>query len=202
MWIFKIGGSWIMNHQLDELLSLISKFNKEKISIVTGGGCFADSVREAFNNSSMDENTGNFLALKATEIFAHFLKCKDPIFFLSEEENEFYKKKIKVWLPSNKLLNDSSFLRSWNSTSDSVAAWLGNKIFSSGIIFIKSLSFESGKTYSLKELQKQRILDKNLNFYLSKDKTVKIVGPEIIEYLKESKTLNELICKLCDVSVK
>ena len=74
MWIFKIGGSWIMNHQLDELLSLISKFNKEKISIVTGGGCFADSVREAFNNSSMDENTGNFLALKATEMFCHLVK--------------------------------------------------------------------------------------------------------------------------------
>ncbi len=202
MWIFKIGGSWIMNHQLDELLSLISKFNNEKISIVTGGGCFADSVREAFNNSSMDEKTGNFLALKSTEIFAHFLKCKNPIFFLSEEENEFCNEKIKVWLPSKKLSNDSSFIRSWNSTSDSVAAWLGNKIFSSGIIFIKSLSFESGKTYSLQELQQQGVLDENINFYLSKNKIIKIVGPEIIEYFKKSKTLNELIFKLCDVSVK
>ena len=44
MWVIKIGGSWIKNPRLDELIALISNFRDENITLVVGGGCFADSV--------------------------------------------------------------------------------------------------------------------------------------------------------------
>ena len=200
MWIFKIGGSWIKNPKLDELATLFNKFKDEKIVIVTGGGCFADSVRCAYKNSNMNEKTGNFLALKATEIFAHYLKIKNPNFFLSDKEDEFYENKIKIWLPSKVLSKERTFEKNWNSTSDSVAVWLGNKIVSKGIIFLKSLSFSKTNTYSLNTLQNQDILDQNVKKYLSKGTILKIVGPEIMGYLKKNNDWGKLVSNLCDVN--
>jgi len=200
MWILKIGGSWIKNRDLDELLNLLDKYNNSSITLVVGGGCFADSVREAYDNSRMTEESANFLALKATEIFAYFLKEKNRNLFLSENKDDFLNGKIKIWLPSKTLSCEATFVRSWQSTSDSVAAWLSSKISSSGVIFIKSLPFLKKKNYSLRELQKKDILDKNVDKYLLKEKSVKIVGPEIIDYLRKSVDWKNFIKNLSSVS--
>ena len=40
------------------------------------------------------------------------------------------------------LKNDSTFVKNWESTSDSVAAWLHSKINSLGLLYVKSLTFE------------------------------------------------------------
>ncbi len=68
MWVIKIGGSWIKNPNLKNLVLQTSLFFKEKFVIVPGGGIFADSVREA-SKFNISEETGHFLALKATVNF-------------------------------------------------------------------------------------------------------------------------------------
>ena len=177
MWVIKIGGSWIKNPRLDELIGLISNFRNENITLVVGGGCFADSVRDVFSYTKMTQKTANFLALKATEIFAYFLKEKNKNLFLTSDMNEFFKGKVRVWLPSLELSANSSFEKNWGSTSDSVAAWLyshsrppRNNLkkydHMKGLIFIKSLNFEMKKKYKLNQLQKKNILDKNVKKYL------------------------------------
>ena len=75
MWIVKIGGSWINNPNLCKLIKHLQRLSqKENIIIVNGGGSFSDSVRLVYENQRMSEKTGNYIALKATELFSHLLK--------------------------------------------------------------------------------------------------------------------------------
>ena len=71
MWIIKIGGSWLKNPSLQNLLLRIKKLRNKEIVIVPGGGSFADSIRDVYDKTKMSENLANKLALKSTELFDH-----------------------------------------------------------------------------------------------------------------------------------
>ncbi len=148
MWIVKIGGSWINNPNLSELITHLNRLSKKvNIIIVNGGGCFTDSVRLVYENKRMSEKTGHFIALKATEMFSHILKeINNNISSINEIESfKISDKGLKIWMPSLVLKNDPTFIKTWESTSDSVAAWLHKKLNSKGLLFIKSLIFEKKK---------------------------------------------------------
>ena len=167
MWVIKIGGSWIKNPNLKKLVLQTCCFFKEKFVIVPGGGIFADSVREA-SKFNISEETGHFLALKATEIFGHLIKSMNSNLHLTANLNDFKEKNL--WMPSNKLKKENEFEKNWDSTSDSVASWLYSNTASSGLILIKSLSLGLKNKYKIKELQKKNILDRNFVKYLKKKK--------------------------------
>ena len=200
MWIIKIGGSWITSHQLNDLLQLLKKKAKsENIVLVVGGGCFADSVRLVYKKKKMSERTSSFVALKSTELFAHLLKEIDKDIDLTEDFKSLNNKgNLKVWLPSNILKTESSFISSWESTSDSVAAWLHNKMDSKGLLFIKSLKLKR-KSYNLKYLKKEKIIDRNVGKYILRKNNIKIIGPEIIDYLKKSSQWNKIFLKMNEI---
>ncbi len=185
MWVIKIGGSWIKNSKLDTLIILLKKFVSKKIILVTGGGVIADSIREIYEEVNMTEETANYLALKATEIFAYFLKSKNKNINLTSDVDSFSNKKLNVWLPSNQLKVSKDFEKTWESTSDSVASWLYGYSSCEGILFVKSLELSIKKNYDLINLQNRGILDRNLKKYLNGKKKLKIIGPEIIDLLKE-----------------
>ena len=200
MWILKIGGSWITSHLLVDLLKLLKKqAKKENILIVVGGGCFADSVRHVYKNKKMSEKTGNFIALKSTELFAYLLKEIDTDIDLIEGFDSFRSKgNLKVWLPSKVLKKESSFISNWESTSDSVAAWLYNKINAKGLLFIKSLKLNRN-SYNLKYLQKQKIIDQNVGKYIFSRNNIKIIGPEIVGYLKNYCQWEKIFLKMKEI---
>ncbi len=203
MWIIKIGGSWITNSKLRELIDNLNNFKySENLIIVVGGGHFTDSVRLVYQDKRLSEKTGHFLALKATEMFALLLKEMNKEVSLISKIESLKKKtnKLKIWLPSLSLKKEQTFIHSWNSTSDSVAAWLHNKLDSRGLLFIKSLILNDD-IYKLSNLQKKNILDKNVDQYLSKKKNIKIIGPDIIELLKDFSNWNDLFFKCKEVKV-
>lgn len=203
MWVIKIGGSWIKNAKVEELIRLINKFKTlENLIIVVGGGAFTDSVRSVYKERKMSEKTGHYIALKATEMFSHLLKeinneitLISQISLLKQKSN-----KIKIWMPSKALKNEPSFIRTWESTSDSVAAWLHRRIRSKGLLFIKSLRLEK-KRYKLTYLQRENILDKNAYTYLAGQKNIKVIGPDVIDMLKKSSNWSKLFPKFNEVEL-
>ena len=200
MWVLKIGGSWISNPNLPKLLNLLQRHKNQEIIIVTGGGCFADSVRDVYHKINMTEVTGNFLALKSTEIFAHLLKSIKNEFFLTYNPEKFKKDTVNVWLPSKILSKNNNYKKSWDSTSDSISAWLNRKICSEGLIIIKSLPLKEQK-YKLSELQKKEIIDKNFNQYVDKTDNIRISGPEVLNHLNENSDWEKFVLKLSKVIV-
>ena len=203
MWIIKIGGSWIDKVELNELITNLSKYSQlENIIIVVGGGCFADAVRLVYASNQMSEKTGHFLALKGTEMFAYIIKeINKRISLINNIESlKVIDRKLKVWMPSIVLKDEPSFINSWEPTSDSVAAWLHTKLKSNGLVFVKSLIFKK-KIYKLKHLQDKNVLDKNVGKYLCTQKNIKIVGPEIIDLLRNAKDWKKFYYDLNEVQL-
>ena len=203
MWIIKIGGSWIDKVELNELITHLNEYSKfENIIIVVGGGCFADAVRLVYSGNQMSEKTGHFLALKGTEMFAYIIKEINESILLTNniESLKVIDQKLKVWMPSEVLKNETSFECSWESTSDSVAAWLHSKVKSNGLVFVKSLIFKK-KKYKLKHLQDKNVLDKNVDKYLYKQKNIKIIGPEIIDLFRYARDWNKFYYALNEVQL-
>lgn len=202
MWIIKLGGSWLTNPNLKDFIKYIENFKKEPLVMIVGGGMYADAVRLSQKYIGFDDNFANLLALKATETYAIVINKVFPNIKLTSKLNLLKSKKnIKIWLPSKCLINSKDFKRDWNSTSDSVACWLNKKIKAKGVLFIKSISFEKEKSLKIKTLQKKEILDKNIMMYVKKSNCLKIIGPEIINLLKEKKNWSDVIKKTKNVKL-
>ena len=200
MWVLKIGGSWITNPNLKTLLRGLEKKKRGKIIIVAGGGCFADSVRFAFKKTRMSEKIANALALKSTEIFSSYMKDINKNLYLTSNKR-FKKNSINVWLPSITLSKEKSFKKNWNSTSDSIAAWLSKNIKAEGIVFVKSLK-KFNKINKLGVLQKKNIIDKNVSTYLKSFKgEIKITGLNILKILEKNNNWDSCIKDFGDLEL-
>ncbi len=201
MWIVKIGGSWLKNPKLPVLINSLQKFSKQKIVLVVGGGVFAETVRSVYTSIKMKQETGHILAMKATEIFAYYLKSINPNISITFKISNFFVKKLNLWLPTEILSYEAKFEKNWESTSDSIATWLYSNTKSKGVIFIKSLSFLNEEKLKLKDLQKKNIMDLNVKKYITRKKNLKIVGPEIIDLFENSIDWEYIVSKLCKVVV-
>ena len=200
MWVLKIGGSWITNPNLTTLLKRLYKKKTGKIIIVAGGGCFADAVRFAFKKTKMSEKLANTLALKSTEIFCSYLKDINKKIYLTTNRR-FRENLLNVWLPSSILSNEKSFKKNWNSTSDSVAAWLSTNIKADGLVFIKSLK-KTKKINKLGDLQKKNIIDKNTSTYLKSFKgEIKITGLDILNVLEKNNNWDSCVKDLGNITL-
>ena len=201
MWIVKIGGSWLQNPKLPSLVSFLQKFANQEIVLVVGGGVFAETVRDVYKANKMSEATGHVLAMKATEIFAYYLKSINPDILITHKITNFIKKNLNLWLPTEKLSFEKKFEKNWESTSDSIATWLYSNTKSKGVVFIKSLSFANDEKLKLKDLQKKSIMDLNVKKYIKRKKNLKIVGPEIIDLFENSSDWEYIISRLSKVIV-
>ena len=104
-----------------------------------------------------------------------------------------------MWLPSVILSKQKSFKKNWDSTSDSVAAWLSNDIKADGLVFIKSLK-KFNRVNKLGDLQKKNIIDKNTSIYLKSFKgKIKITGLEVLKILEKNNNWDSCINDLSDV---
>ena len=148
----------------------------------------------------MSEKLANTLALKSTEIFCSYLKDINKKLYLTTNKH-FKENSLNVWLPSVILSNEKSFKKNWNSTSDSVAAWLSNNIKADGLVFIKSLK-KFKKVNKLEDLQKKNIIDKNTSTYLKSFKgEIKITGLDILKILEKNNNWESCIKDLGDIKL-
>ncbi len=201
MWIVKIGGSWLKNPKLPSLINFLHKFANQKIVLVAGGGVLAETVRNLYKSNKMTEETGHVLAMKATEIFAYYLKSINPDISITYKITNFIKERLNLWIPTEKLSFETKFERNWESTSDSIATWLYSNTKSKGIVFIKSINFINKEKLKLKDLQKKKIIDLNVKKYIKRKKNLKIVGPEIIDLFENSSDWEYIISKLSKVVI-
>jgi aspartokinase-like uncharacterized kinase len=140
----------------------------------------------------MSEKIANTLALKSTEIFSSYMKDINKNLYLTSKKR-FKKNSINVWLPSMTLSEERSFKKNWNSTSDSIAAWLSTNIKAEGIVFVKSLK-KFKKINKLGVLQKKNIIDKNVSTYLKSFKgEIKITGISILKILEKNNNWDSCI---------
>jgi aspartokinase-like uncharacterized kinase len=141
-WVIKIGGSLLGSPELERWLTLFAKFSDGQIIIVPGGGLFADAVREAQKLSKISDACAHRLAVLAMDQYGLLLANMNSDLATARNEMELdertWQHRCIVWLPSQMVLADDTIPKSWDVTSDSIAAWLAQKVNAQQLILVKS----------------------------------------------------------------
>ena len=172
MWVIKVGGSLLGSPELERWLELFAKFSDGNIIIVPGGGVFADAVREAQKLSKISDACAHKLAVLAMDQFGLLLANMNPLLATARTEMEIdertWQHRCIVWLPSQMVLADDSIPQSWDVTSDSIAAWLAEKINAQQLVLVKS-DKPKGTELSLRMMANDGLVDKAFSdFVLNK----------------------------------
>ena len=143
LWVIKLGGSLLGSPALPHWLSLLAKHGNGKAVIVPGGSVFADAVRQAQSLSGVSDGLAHELALLAMDQFGLLLAGMQPGLVTAANELEIaergWQHQTVVWLPSQMVLADDTVEQSWRVTSDSLSAWLANKLAADQLLLIKSV---------------------------------------------------------------
>lgn len=162
MWVIKIGGSLMGSPELERWLQIFAKFSDGNIVIVPGGGLFADAVREAQKLSKISDACAHRLAVISMDQFGLLLANTNPLLATASSELEIaertWQHRAIVWLPSKMVLADDTIPQSWDVTSDSLAAWLAQKLGAEHLVLVKS-DKPNESTLSLKKATQDGLVD-------------------------------------------
>jgi len=147
MWVVKLGGSLLGSPALPRWLDTLVKISDGKVLIVPGGGLFADAVREAQQRANVSDAVAHRLALLAMDQFGLLLAGMNPGLVTASTELEIAERGWQhrgiVWLPSHMVMADENIPKNWQVTSDSLSAWIANKIGSEHLVLVKSRALTS-----------------------------------------------------------
>lgn len=138
------------------------------LTIVPGGGPFADTVRAAQPTMLYDNATAHAMAVLAMEQYALALANRDGSLELAASCEAIAaaqaRGRIALWRPSAMVASADDIAPSWNVTSDSLAAWLAKKMGACALALIKSVDVGDGALLS--EMVRKGVVDSAVPDYL------------------------------------
>jgi len=159
--------------ELANWLETLVKFSDGKVVIVPGGGLFANAVREAQQITNMSDALAHQLALLAMDQYGLLLTGLNPALVTARSELEIsergWQHRAIVWLPSKMVLADDTIPKNWEITSDSLSAWLANKLGAEQLILVKSkplLAYQTNAPTRLQHLVDDELIDKQFINYI------------------------------------
>lgn len=182
IWIVKIGGSLLGTPELQHWLQIIATFGDGKVVIVPGGSVFADAVRSAQQLSGINDAKAHQLALLAMDQFGLLIAAMQPNLAIASSELELAERSWQhrgiVWLPSKMVLADDTIAKSWQVTSDSLSAWLANKLGAEQLLLIKSAMLLNHKPpFTFAKLVEDNLVDASFaNYVQAKTYDVRLIN--------------------------
>lgn len=143
MWVVKISGSLNRDPLLPLWLELMAQLGGGRVTIVCGGGSFADEARQAhahwrFDNSLHAHN----MALLALAQAGYLALCLEPKLRLAVSEASIRKilraGHAAIWLPLESLSDQPGAGTSRSVSSDRIALDLASRLNAEHLILIKS----------------------------------------------------------------
>jgi aspartokinase-like uncharacterized kinase len=141
--VIKVGGGLLKESgALDAVCAAVTARAKhEPVVIVPGGGPFADAVREQDSRLRLSADTAHWMALLAMDQYAHLLSDRIEDASLVEEFGgiapALAKRRIAVFAPARWLRAADVLPRSWDVTSDSVAAFVAGALDAVRLVLVK-----------------------------------------------------------------
>ena len=181
MFVVKVGGSLIdYRREILRELKRFSRENHQKIVIVPGGGVFADTVRRF----DLDDDSGHWMAVLGMNQYGYLLYSESSESGIKTVEcfEDAEKRDIAIFLPYLALRKNDELPHSWAITSDSIAAWIAEKMGRELIIAtdVEGI-YKDGhlmrriEARELLEMEKTCVDDFLPRFLLEKDMTCKVL---------------------------
>ncbi len=165
--ILKLGGSLLESGRLAPVLDIVAK-RKRPVIVVPGGGKFADQIRQSQAQAGFDDASAHRLALFAMHQMANVICARSPHFAPAATKEDFgvagVNGLVPVWLPSTMASADATIPKSWDMTSDSLAAWLAAATGAKDVALVKSCAIDPQA--SLESLSRTGIVDPLFQTYV------------------------------------
>jgi len=161
MWVVKIGGSLCTDPLLPEWLELITQLGGGRVTLVCGGGGFADEVRRVQARWQFDDLAAHNMAVLAMAQTAYQLHALNPSLELVERKADIRRVlqagRAALWLPLELQRNAPDASTHWGHTSDSIALDLARRLNAERLVMVKSCVIDP--QHSLEQLGRAGVLD-------------------------------------------
>lgn len=142
MWVVKIGGSLSHEPMLRHWLTELCEVGGGRVVIVPGGGDFADKVRQYQSEWRFDDLAAHNMCLLAMTQYAILMQGVLPELVLASSEAKIRRAlrdgHVAVWVPTALMRDTPDAMSNWDTTSDSLAAWLSTMLNAERLIVVKS----------------------------------------------------------------
>ncbi|WP_181702737.1 hypothetical protein [Chthonobacter albigriseus] len=186
--IVKIGGSLTADRgRLREILSSLTTASA-RIVIVTGGGPYADAVREVQGRLGISDRLAHRQALAAMNLFAEAICELEPALVMATSRNEVDAAhaagRIPIFLTDRIQTGGGGLPESWALTSDSYAAFLAFELDAVGLVLVKSA--DAPASASTGELARDGLVDAAFPSLAARlSCPIRIIGPATVDQLPD-----------------
>lgn len=164
MWVVKLGGSLNGDPLLPQWLTLLTELGGGRVTVVCGGGAFADEVRRAQAHWQFDDLAAHNMALLAMVQGAYMLRALCPTLEMVYSEASIrqvmHRGRTAIWMPLELLREQPDADTNWDVTSDSIALGLALRLNAERLLLVKSCAVDARQT--LAELGAAGVVDKRL----------------------------------------
>lgn len=162
MWVVKIGGSLAASESLLAWLDALTCYGSGNVTIVPGGGPFADQVRSMQRCWRFSDRAAHHMALLSMEQYG-LMMCDLrqellPVRTVQDVQHAVNCARAGVWMPTTMTLRESSLPVSWDLSADSLAAWLAHALGAQGLLVVKAVPLGTNEV-SCAQLTAQRTVD-------------------------------------------
>ncbi|TCK31347.1 aspartokinase-like uncharacterized kinase [Ancylobacter aquaticus] len=145
--IVKLGGSLVGDPALKTLLGALAR-RGAPLLLVAGGGPLADAVRALQPRLALSDAACHRMAILAMEQTAHAFADLAPTLALADTPETVAaahaRGRAALWLPARMALAANDLPESWDLTSDSLSAWVAEKLGATRLTLVKSTATVPG----------------------------------------------------------
>ena len=169
MWVLKLGGSLARSPALPHWLAVLSEHGGGQVILVPGGGPFADRVRQLQQRWRFADVVAHHMALLTMEQYGLMLAGIEPRLIPARNKERLlivlHAGHVPVWLPAGMAGTREDIPATWETSSDSLAAWLTLELQADYLILVKAVAPKPGKVW-VDELCARGIVDTGFSSYL------------------------------------
>ncbi|CAN5873972.1 hypothetical protein BH11PSE8_BH11PSE8_20280 [soil metagenome] len=162
MWIVKIGGSLNSSAMLPAWLDLLAQCGGGRVTVVCGGGAFADEVRRSQAHWRIGDLSAHNMAVLAMAQTAYLLHGLNPELQLTRSKADIrrvlHNGRTALWLPFELQRDQVDAHTNWEVTSDSIALDLARRLNAERLVMVKSCTVDP--RMSLAQLADNGIVDR------------------------------------------
>ena len=189
MWIVKLGGSLAHDLRLVPWLAMLAELGGGRVTVVPGGGIFADAVRVSQRHWRFPDLPAHNMAVLAMAQTAHLFHALEPRLSLAGDEagirRTLHAGQPALWLPMMLLRDAPDLLTSWEVSSDSLALWLARQLNAERLVLVKACKVQPGST--LAQLGADGVVDERFDQW-SRDAPfpIEVVECEALEQVRDA----------------
>ena len=169
MWVVKIGGSLSHDPMLRQWLTELCEVGGGRVVIVPGGGDFADKVRQYQSEWRFDDLAAHNMCLLAMTQYAILMQGILPELVLASSEAKIRRalrdSRVAVWVPTSLMRDTPDAMSNWDTTSDSLAAWLSTMLNAERLVVVKSCAIAENER--LETLAATGVVDRRFVDYVN-----------------------------------